>query len=227
MESPTLRSDEGLSTTWSDQPGCLPRVNLQLPHKDHFNYTVQTSLKSPIFPFVYLRECHINWLITVFLSHFQKTHGGKRGEGEKGKLSMPHSWKQQKKTKTDMEAWGELAVPWGGMMEKGFSAAGAGVLLQDGRSGSGWVVGWPALATELRVHRERDGGTETLPWHSSTALTTTLLLPPAHGLGWAHPGFCALLRQMRGSSFSGGWSHLHASYAALYRNKLDSLISWR
>lgn len=115
MESPTLRSDEALSTTWSDQPGCLPRVNLQLPHKDHFNYTVQTSLKSPIFPFVYLRECHINWLITVFLSHFQKTHWGKRGEGEKGKLSMPHSWKKKKKQRQTWrheESWLFLEEGW-------------------------------------------------------------------------------------------------------------------
>lgn len=167
MESPTLRSDEGLSTTWSDQPGCLPRVNLQLPHKDHFNYTVQTSLKSPIFPFVYLRECHINWLITVFLSHFQKTHGGKRGEGEKGKLSMPHSWKQQQKKKDRHGgmrragcslrrddgkgvqcSWSWCAAPgWQKWVRMGGGMASSGNRAQ-GAQGEGWGHRDPALAQQ-------------------------------------------------------------------------------
>lgn len=202
-----LRNDEALSTTWSDQPHCLQRVNLQLPHKVHFNYTVQTSFKSPIFPFVYLRECHINWLITVFLSHFQKPTG-KKGRMEKGKLSMPHSWKGKK---ADVKAWRQLDVSWRGITEKGCNAAGTEVLLQDGRSGSG-EVGLPALAALLRVHRERDGDTAESclgtaappwPWPCSFHLPT----------GWAehtlpfcavHGGHPALLRQMRGSRFSRG-----------------------
>lgn len=192
-----LRNDEALSTTWSDQPGCLPRVNLQLPHKDHFNYTVQTSLKSPFFPFIYLRERHINWLFTVFLSHFQKTHAE---EGEKGKgKAVNASLLKRRQTCRHESSWTFLEE---GMTERGCNAAGTGVLLWDGSSGSGQL--WQQCTAWAGGHRG------TLPWHSSTALTTTLPLPPAHGPGWARPvllcsaGHPALLRQMRGSSFSRG-----------------------
>lgn len=196
-----LRNDEALSKTWSDQPGCLPRVNLQLPHKDHFNYTVQTSLKSPIFSFVYLGECHINWLITVFLSHFQRTHGE---EGEKGKEKAVNA--SLLKRKKDRHGGMKTA---GCSLKRGWQKRGAMQLelMCCSRMAETGQVGW----WDGQLQQQCTGGTGRgmgAQWDPALAQQHSPDHDPAHppalrfcAVRGSHP---ALLRQMRGSRFSRG-----------------------
>lgn len=204
-----LRNDEALSTTWSDQPGCLPKINLQLPHKVHFNYTLQTSLKSPIFPFVYLRECHINWLITVFLSHFQKNPRGRRGEWKRESCQCLTPEKKKRQTWRHEDSW---MFPEEGVTEKGCNAAGTDVLLWDGRSRLRTSAGMASSGSTAQGGQgEGWGHSGTLPGHPAQPWPwpCSFHLP----MGWAehalhscavHSGHPAVLRQMRGSSFSRG-----------------------
>lgn len=115
-----------------------------------------------------------------------------------------------------------------GMTEKGCSAAGRDVLLQDGRRGSGWV--WEGqLWQQCTGCTGRGKGARWDPALAPWPRLCSFHLP----WGWAEHALrcCAVppssaQENQRKQVFQGGdpiYMHLMLE---LYRNKLDSLISW-